>query len=101
MQPRPISLKVEDLRTTNAGMTRCISLAKLRSKVRRPDRSAGRNRHRKNVAGAGHSQFVGPRARSFHLFQCFCHERYVARESTLWSRKRRLYWGAASGQRKI
>ena len=29
MQPRLTSLKVEDLRTTNAGMTRCISLAKL------------------------------------------------------------------------
>src|SRR2546423_15103040 len=29
MQPRLSSLKVEDLRTTNAGMTRCISLAKL------------------------------------------------------------------------
>src|SRR5205814_8829395 len=28
-QPRLTSLKVEDLRTTNAGMTRCISLAKL------------------------------------------------------------------------
>src|SRR5258708_36801159 len=32
MQPRLTSLKVEDLRTTNAGMTRCISLAKLAAK---------------------------------------------------------------------
>src|SRR5947207_16004188 len=32
MQPRLSSLKVEDLRTTNAGMTRCISLAKLAAK---------------------------------------------------------------------
>src|SRR5438067_5112740 len=32
MQPRVTSLKVEDLRTTNAGMTRCISLAKLAAK---------------------------------------------------------------------
>src|SRR5436853_227852 len=32
MQPRPTSLKVEDLRTTNAGMTVCISLAKLAAK---------------------------------------------------------------------
>src|SRR5437879_6420259 len=32
MQPRLTSLKVEDLRTTNAGMTRCISLAKLAEK---------------------------------------------------------------------
>src|SRR5947199_1955693 len=32
MQPRLSSLKVEDLRTTNAAMTRCISLAKLAAK---------------------------------------------------------------------
>src|SRR5213082_466557 len=32
MQPRLTSLKVEDLRTTNAGMTRCIILAKLAAK---------------------------------------------------------------------
>src|SRR5256714_10850436 len=32
MQPRLTSLKVEDLRTTNAGMTLCISLAKLAAK---------------------------------------------------------------------
>ena len=32
MQLRLSSLKVEDLRTTNAGMTRCISLAKLAAK---------------------------------------------------------------------
>src|SRR5438309_11485490 len=32
MQPRLTSLKVEDLRTTNAGMTRCIRLAMLAAK---------------------------------------------------------------------
>ncbi len=36
MQPRLTSLKVEDLRTTNAGMGRCISLAKLAAKSEVP-----------------------------------------------------------------
>jgi transcriptional regulator with PAS, ATPase and Fis domain len=36
MEPRLSSLKVEDLRTTNAAMTRCISLAKLAAKSEVP-----------------------------------------------------------------
>jgi two-component system NtrC family response regulator len=91
MQPRLTSLKVEDLRTTNAGMTRCISLAKLAAKSDVPIVLLGETGTGKTLAGAGHSQFVSACRGAFHFVQCFGHERYVAREPALWSRKRRVH----------
>ena len=92
MQPRPTSLKVEDLRTTNAGMTRCISLAKLAANSDVPivllgETGTGKHCWRRLFT-------IRQRVpRAFHFVQCLGHERYVARESALWSRKRRVHCG--------
>src|SRR6476661_2213473 len=97
MEQRLSSLKVEDLRTTNAGMTRCISLAKLAANSDVPIVLLGETGTGKTLlAQAIHNSSAraeGP------FVQCLGHERYVARESALWSRKRCVHWGATSRER--
>ena len=79
------SLRVEDLRTTNAAMARCLSLAKLAAKSDVPIVLLGETGTGKTLLAHAIHNSSARAYRSLHFLQRVGHERHLARKPAFWS----------------